>query len=159
MKVTKYGLNLSLDRHPVLMDEYTVYAGEWPVADTPRRSVDLLIDAFHINEKFEEYVYMICLDGKLRPIGVFEVSHGTSNKSLLGPKETYQRALLCGAFSIIIAHNHPSGNVTPSEDDIAICQRLKRSGDIIGIPMVDFMIIAGGDSRNYMSFEERGYLD
>lgn len=159
MKISKYGLELSLDRHPMLMEEYRIYGEKWPTTQNAKQVVALLTDAFHLNKKAEEYVYMIATDAKCQPIGIFELSHGTVNKSLLGTREVYERALLLGAVNIIIAHNHPSNNCAPSTEDLSVCERLQQAGNILGIPLVDFIIIGNGDNFTYLSFQQEGMLN
>lgn len=107
-----------------------------------------------IHEEPEEYMYMICMNTKNKIIGVFEVSHGTVNASLVTPREVFQKALLANAVSVILMHNHPSGDSTPSRQDIEITKRLVEAGKIIGIDVLDHIIV--GD--NYSSLKEKGYL-
>ena len=75
-------------------------------------------DYIRIHENAEEYMHMLCLNTKNRVIGVFEISHGTVNASIVGTREIFQKALLANAVSIILMHNHPSGDPTPSREDI-----------------------------------------
>lgn len=105
-----------------------------------------------IHENPEEYMYMICMNTKNRIIGVFEISHGNVNSSIVGVREIFQKALLANAVSIILIHNHPSGDPTPSREDIEVTRRIKEAGKIIGIEVLDHLII--GD--RYTSLKERG---
>jgi DNA repair protein RadC len=108
----------------------------------------------HIHEESEEYLYMICVNTKNKVIGVFEVSHGNVNSSILGAREVFQKALLANAVSIILIHNHPSGDPTPSRQDIEITKRIAEAGTLIGIELLDHIII--GD--RYTSLKEKGHL-
>ena len=90
-------------------------------------------DVLQMDTLPEEYVYMICKDNKGRLIGFFEVSHGTINASACDPRSIYQKALLCNAASIVVVHNHPSGDSTPSQDDVNAYERIKEAGKILGI--------------------------
>jgi DNA repair protein RadC len=74
----------------------------------------------------------------------------------VSPREICQAALLANAGAVIVGHNHPSGNPSPSPDDFALTRRLARAGDVIGIPMLDHIIV-GHDGR-YFSFHEKGRL-
>ena len=94
---------------------------------------------------------MIAMDTKCKIIGVFEVSHGSIDSSFVNPREIYMKALSCNAAGIIVAHNHPSGNPSPSAPDIAVAKRLKEAGDILGVKIHDFLI-SGDDC--YYSFQE-----
>ena len=88
---------------------------------------------------------MFTLDTKNKIIGAFGVSRGALNSSLVHPREVFKRALLSNAASIMLAHNHPSGDPTPSSEDKATTKRLVEAGDIIGIRVLDHIII-GEDS-------------
>jgi len=83
------------------------------------------------------------------------VSIGTVNASLVHPREIFKVALLCNASAVILAHNHPSGNPTPSHEDIDITNRLKKAGEILGIEVLDHIII--GDNT-WTSFKEKGLI-
>ena len=97
---------------------------------------------------------MICMNTKNKIIGVFEISHGNANSSIVGVREIFQKALLANAMSIIVMHNHPSGDCTPSREDIEVTKRIVEAGKIIGVEVLDHIIV--GDS--YCSLKEKGYL-
>ena len=103
---------------------------------------------FDANNLAEEYVWIIGVNTKGRPIGVFEVSHGTVNMSMLNPREVFIRLLLCGAASFMIVHNHPSGDPTPSSEDIKATKKLIQAGVLVGIELRDHIIIG----ERYYSF-------
>lgn len=100
-------------------------------------------------------MYLLCFNNKMILKGVFEISHGTVNSSLVGPREVFQKALLANTVSIIVIHNHPSGNPEPSQADIKITKRLEESGDIIGVQLLDHIIIG---RPSYCSLKEKGYV-
>ena len=112
---------------------------------SPDVIVDFIKDGIGIQNCAEEYLYCLCLDTAGHMIGCFEVSHGTVNCSLGSPREIFQKALMLGAVSIIITHNHPSDDVTPSKADIDLTNKIKSAGDIIGIRLLDHIIV----SRSY----------
>lgn len=87
--------------------------------------------------------------------GVFELSHGNVNSSIFGVREIFQKALLVNAVSIILLHNHPSGNPQPSIQDIESTKRAVEAGRIVGVEVLDHLII--GDT-SYVSLKEKGYL-
>ena len=95
------------------------------------------------------------LDTKGALIGAHIVSIGTLDSSLIHPREVFKAAIVAGAASIIIVHNHPSGNTQPSEEDILITCRLRDAGRIIGIPVVDHVIVG---EEHHFSFSEKGLL-
>jgi DNA repair protein RadC len=82
------------------------------------------------------------------------VSLGTLNASLVHPREVYRRAIKTGAFALIIAHSHPSGDCEPSEDDISLTKRLVEAGSIIGVEILDHVIIG----NTILSFKEKGLI-
>lgn len=116
----------------------------------------MLNNAFDLRSEPEEHVYMIALNMKCKPIGLFEVSHGSFNASMIDNKSVLARALLCGASAIIVAHNHPSGTLEPSEADIKSTKDLIKAAEIIGMPLLDHVIIA---NNSYTSLREQGYFN
>lgn len=95
------------------------------------------------------------MDTKNQPTFVNVVSIGTLNSSLVHPREVFKVAILGNSVSIIVAYNHPSGDPTPSKEDITITARLKEAGKIIGIDILDHLII--GEDK-HISFKEKGIL-
>ena len=91
-----------------------------------------------------EHCLVIMLNGKNRITAINTVSIGTLTSSLVHPREVFKPAILTNAASIILAHNHPSGDPMPSEDDLNITIRLKAAGELLGISVLDHIII--GDS-------------
>lgn len=83
------------------------------------------------------------------------VTTGLLNASLTHPREVFRPAIICGAASIIVAHNHPSGNAEPSNEDIAVTRQIKEAGKILGIPLHDHIIFAGD---SFTSMMERGLI-
>ena len=87
-------------------------------------------------------------------IGVFELSHGTVDSSLITSREVFMKALLCGASGIILAHNHPSGDVSPSKMDMQVMTKIKDAGEILSVPLLDFIICG----ECYYSAQKEGRL-
>ncbi len=102
----------------------------------------------------EKFV-VVCLDVKNQPANISVVSVGTVNSSLIHPRELFKVAILSNASNIIISHNHPSGDPTPSHEDIAITKKLVEAGEIMGISIMDHIVI-GSDVNTFISFKERG---
>ena len=121
----------------------------------PSDVVDVLNNVFKLNMQCEEVFVILCMDTKNKIVGAFEVSRGTINSSIVHPREVFKRAMMCNAASIIAGHNHPSGIVTPSEEDKNITKRLVEAGVMLGMPVIDHLIV-GEDS--YYSFKEDGKL-
>lgn len=101
----------------------------------------------------KEHFWAIGLDTKSRIKYVELVSIGILSSSLVHPRETFRRAIQEAVASVIVGHNHPSGDTTPSRDDISVTKRLKETGDIIGIPLVDHVVI---NQETHYSIMERG---
>lgn len=132
-------------RHPKLVRESSFnYEKDTPF-NNPEEIYKLAVKVLHMNVLVEEYVYILCVDTSLVHIhGIFEVSHGSVDSSIVSPREVLIRALLCGTSSIILLHNHPSGSLIPSREDIAITERIKNACDLIGISLLDHIIIGDG---------------
>lgn len=106
-----------------------------------------------LRNKAEEYVYMMTLNVKGNPTGVLEVSHGDLSASSIHPRDVYKRALLLNAAGVIVAHNHPSGDPTPSAEDITATQRLIEAGKVLGIQLTDHIIVE--PNGGYISIKKR----
>lgn len=107
-------------------------------------------------EKDKEHFWVLGLNVR-NHIKYVELSTlGTLTSSVVHPRETFRLAVNKGIASIIIGHNHPSGDITPSKDDIAMTKRIKESGDILGIRVLDSIIIST-DCKHY-SMQEAGIM-
>jgi len=105
-----------------------------------------------IRDKAKEHFKLILLNPRNRIIGISTISIGTLNASLVHPREVFKDAITHSAASVVLAHNHPSGDPEPSEDDIKITKKLVESGKILGIEVLDHIIIG---KNNFCSFKER----
>ena len=124
--------------------------GREPV-DTQHKAVEYIIHEF---ADLDREVFMILnLDTACRPINLNVVSIGTLNEAMVHPREVFKASILSNANSVICIHNHPGGTITPSEQDIAVTNRLTECGKILGIEVTDHLII-GGSSGAYFSFRE-----
>ncbi|ARK22254.1 JAB domain-containing protein [Sporosarcina ureae] len=124
------------------------------------RSIKSPEDGFHLFKQFlgeldREYFVIMCLDVKNQPTAINVCHVGSLNASIVHPREVMKTAILSNSCSIIVAHNHPSGNPTPSAEDISVTKRLKEAGEIMGIDVLDHLII-GEDT--FVSLKEKGYL-
>lgn len=153
--IVKYKVELDDKRHPFLVRE-SVCCYENSKLDGAGKIVDMMNECFNLCNMAEEYVYMVALNSAAVPVGVFEVSHGCINVTLLNPRELYLRALLSGAVGIVVLHNHPSGDPHPSKEDKAACERIKEAGEIMGISLYDFIVVGDG---KYLSFYEECMLN
>ena len=119
----------------------------------PEDARDLLTNALELHLEAEEVFIMITVDTKHQVTGIFEVARGNLSSCLVHPREVFKRALLMNAAAIFVAHNHPSGDITPSRDDITGTKKLREAGDILGVSLLDHLII-GDSPRKYYSFRE-----
>ena len=100
-----------------------------------------------------ERFLIVSLDTKLKPIGVHQITVGTLDASLVHPREVFQAALLANSSAIILVHNHPSGDLTPSMQDYQVTDNLKKAGDILGVRVLDHIIVGHDDTTG----EFKGY--
>ena len=107
-----------------------------------------------MNER-EEVVYLLCLDAKRAVISCTEVGRGVVNSVDAGIRRIVEKALKARACSAIIAHNHPDGDVLPSDEDRLVTQRLSEALSVLGIPLLDHIIVSGED---YFSFLDAGIM-
>ncbi|MCH9609253.1 MAG: hypothetical protein S4CHLAM45_14560 [Chlamydiales bacterium] len=110
-----------------------------PSLNSPE-AVYLWVKQFYGQEK-KEKLSVICQDAKLRPIHFEIITIGTLNRTLVHPREVFAPAITHSAASVIVVHNHPSGDPTPSTGDLKQTERLERAGEVIGIPLHDHIII------------------
>jgi DNA repair protein RadC len=89
-----------------------------------------------------EHFVVLMLDARHRPIAYQVVSIGTATASLVHPREVFQAAVSIGAVAIIVAHNHPSGDPSPSREDREVTERLNRAGGVLGIRLLDSVVVA-----------------
>ena len=117
-------------------------------------------DIYHtFRERYEkldrEDFLVILLDNKNGRLGYNVVSMGSLTASVVHPREVFKAAVLTNAARLLLIHNHPSGDSTPSKEDIDITKRLKEGGEILGIQILDHVIIGEG---RYFSFADKGML-
>ena len=105
---------------------------------TPEKAVEQLSD---IRDKKQEYFVCLTLDGANRLIAKRIITIGTLTSSLVHPREVFAEAITDRAASIIVAHNHPSGNLEPSQADREVTKRLKDVGELLGIELIDHVVI------------------
>lgn len=120
---------------------------------SPLDVVDYLMEEMRYS--MEENFNVVLLDTKNKVISVENITKGIVNASLVHPREVFKVAIRKNSTSMILAHNHPSGDPTPSKEDRSITKRLVETGEIVGIHVLDHIIIGDG---NYLSFKEMDML-
>lgn len=109
-----------------------------PIIDSPEKAVEQLTD---IRDKKQEYFVVLTLDGANRLIAKRTITIGTLTASLVHPREVFTEAITDRAASIIVAHNHPSGSLNPSQADVSITKRLLDASAILNIPLNDHIVV------------------
>jgi DNA repair protein RadC len=127
-----------LDAGAILSSASSVYAHFGP----------LLVD-----DKRESF-FVVLLDGKNRVLSKVSVSQGSLGASIVHPRESFRHAVREAAAAVIFVHNHPSGDPTPSAEDRRITERLRRAGELMGIPVLDHVVVGRG---RYWSFADNGW--
>lgn len=120
---------------------------------TPRDAAAYLMPSF--GARPVEQFGIVLMDTKHRVLRTTVVASGTLNSTVVEPRDVYREAMLGGAAAVVAFHNHPSGDPTPSPDDLSLTRRLQAAGALIGIALVDHIVL--GDAR-YCSFREMGQL-
>lgn len=125
---------------------------EWLKITSPNSLTVAFNEIFDLQNQSKEHFALLCLDTKNKITGAHIVHVGALNASIVHPREVFQLAILNNAASIAVAHNHPSGDPNPSNEDIEVTKRLRESGNLLGIELLDHVIV--GDNR-YVSLREK----
>lgn len=136
-----------------LVKEASLYSGEY--LNSPERAVEFIIR--ELAQYDREVLCILNLAENKQPINMNIVSVGTVNSALVSPREIFKGSILSNASSIIAVHNHPGGSVMPSEADFNVTSRIGKSGELLGIPLLDHIIVGGGNGK-WLSFREEDIL-
>lgn len=134
-------------------------ASAWPASDSPVVSTPedvVALCATQLRGLDREHFWALALSTKNRLLRMVEVSVGSLNASIVHPRELFKDAVRLSAASIVIVHNHPSGDPTPSGADIQLTRRLARAGEVLGIEVLDHVVI--GDGGAHTSLRHMGVL-
>jgi DNA repair protein RadC len=130
------------------------YRGKPPVAVRgPEDALSVVRPRFKKHQV--EVFLVVLLNARHEVLGVETISIGSLNASIVHPREVFRPAILQSAASILLAHNHPSGDPEPSEEDLSITKRLVEVGELLGVPVLDHVIVA---KRGLVSFRSRQLL-
>ena len=132
---------------------------EMPVVDTPERIADLLREENRLLDV--EHFQVVLLNTRKRLIRVERISQGTLDTTIAHPREVFRCALAANAASIVLVHNHPSGDPTPSEADIRVTRDMIRAGQLMKIEVVDHVILGKKTNergKDYASLRELGHF-
>ena len=134
------------------------FVGERPTrgASSPAEAVEILWEIFEGLDADREHFVILALNSTNRATGFKVISTGATNASLADPRTLFRDAIALGAASLILAHNHPSGDPTPSREDIALTRKLAEGGKLLDINIHDHIILGGNAA--FVSLAERGIL-
>lgn len=157
MRIKKYDTRLTEDRLPMLVQESrTNYKAERKEFRTPESICKYLCETEEIDSLTNEKVFMLCFDTRMCLIGTFELSQGTVSSAILSTRDIFMRALAVGASGIVCVHNHPAGSLTPSTEDKNIYRKITDAGNLMDIPLEDFLIIGSCGSWYSCKTGDRG---
>lgn len=112
-----------------------------------------MLRAFLRDDPRERFA-VVYLDTRHNPIAVHDAHVGTCDSSPVHPREVFGPAVALAATAVVVAHNHPSGDPTPSAEDRAVTERLRQAGELLGVPMLDHVVIG---AARYFSFADEGF--
>ena len=159
MRITTYTTRIKDNLNVLVKERAFNYKTQNSHLDSAEKIAKMMCDVFQIHLRAEEYVYLLSLDAKCKVLGIFEVGHGTVNACLLHTREIMIRNVLCGASAFIVIHNHPSGELSISKEDVSTTKKLYEAGELIGIHLLDHIIIGREDEKEtYYSMAEHGLL-
>lgn len=128
-----------------------------PLYITPITCPDDAVGFFQkqFGQAVEEHFGALFLNARNVPLGWREISRGSVSASIVHPREVFACAIQLVASSMILAHNHPSGDCSPSQDDLELTRRLVKAGQLMGIEVLDHLIVSQGE---YLSLKEKGLM-
>ena len=156
MSVINYGTK----SYPKIPDTYLIREHNGDRVSSPEAALEVFKDALKDLDAEREHFLCISVNTKNQQKSCDIISIGSLNANIVHPREVFYTAIAHRAAAIIVAHNHPSGDPTPSQNDIDITRKLKEAGAIIGIEVYDHVIF-GQDSKgtwNHISLKEQGIL-
>lgn len=145
-------MRISSMRVELVKEKWVSYEGPSRI-DSSDSAAELL--RARIGNSDRENFVTILLDAKNKPVGIHTVSIGTLTAAMVHPREVFKAAIIANAAAIVAGHNHPSGDPTPSREDLEITKRLKEAGELLGIRFLDHLIL--GES-GHLSMVDRGLL-
>lgn len=149
MRVTKYDMLLNEEQHPYLVKEESRNCPDVDKMISPQKIKKVMDDVFNASYLAEEHVWIVAMNVKCRPLGVFEISHGNVSASIVGTREIFMRLMLCGASQFVMVHNHPTGDVSPSKCDMDTTKEVVEAGKLMKIELCDHIIVG---TDGYYSF-------
>jgi DNA repair protein RadC len=125
--------------------------------DGPTAAAEVALEFARAADDGREHFWCVLLDAKLRYVMHTEVSVGTLNASLVHPRDVFGPSLREGAASLILAHNHPSGDPTPSREDVRLTRQLVEAGKLLDVPIHDHIVVGNGTDE-WVSLAQHGAI-
>jgi DNA repair protein RadC len=150
MRIVKYKVQLVKERSCL----YATEDGSKAIS-SPQGAYEAIEKTLNLSSEPKENFGILALNTKNHPIGLHIISVGSINASIASPRDVFMAACLNNAAAIILFHNHPSGDPTPSSEDVVATNRLCEAGKIMGIQVLDHIIIG---ENGFKSLKENGYL-
>lgn len=138
-------------RKPFMVQEKPVNYEATKRMNNSHEIVRMMNDAYGLQELADEHTYLITMNTRCDINAVFLIGAGTVNLCPVSVKSVFTNALLAGASAIVLVHNHPSGDATPSDEDYMLAKRVATAGELIGVYVADFIIVGNG---TYVSFRD-----
>lgn len=128
-----------------------------PCIKQPEDAYETIMEIYHLEKECQEVLGILCLNTKNKVVATEIIHRGTANSSMCHPRDVFRYALTSSStVSIIVFHNHPSGDTRPSEEDKQITRRLKEAGHMLGVEVLDHMIVA--EDNQFTSLRDKGYM-
>lgn len=134
----------------ILVKEPIEYTGELKNAN---EIVSMMNSVFKANQLVDEYVWLLCLDTRLKANAIFRIGQGGLDYAPIDKRVIFRNALLCNSAKIILIHNHPSGDPTPSKADDLTTSEVRNAGSLLNCPLIDHIIIG----NEYYSYAENNF--
>lgn len=115
----------------------------------PKNAISFLKKIVELDKESEEVLILVTCDANLNVIGYFEVSRGAINETMISPREIFKRVILNNSYCFMLAHNHPSGDSFPSEEDCQAYKRIRDASEILGVAFIDNLIITDNESYSF----------
>lgn len=156
MELLDTKINWKTRKAEILVREKLTSYGDCNEWKSPGIIAENMNDLFSLQDKTEEYLFLVVENSKSDVTGIFEISHGNVNATFVSSREIFQKALLSCGTHIILVHNHPSGNPTPSKEDIKVTSKVYHAGKLMDIPLCDHIIIG---KNGFFSFCDSEYWE
>ena len=157
MLLKSYDIRLNEDKTTKLVEVGSMeYVAEHTGFTRPEYIAEMMKSVFDVDNLATEHVYVLAMNSKNRIIGIFELSAGTMDTTVLGTRELFQRLLLIGAVQFVVIHNHCSGDTEPSKVDLKTTAQIEDASKLLGINFIDHIIVG---TEGYYSMAEHDIMN